>query len=176
MKKLIALIVSMVMLFGCLSLAAAEGTAFTAGSYTASADGNNGPVTVEVTFSSDAITEVKVTDHSETPSIASSVIEVIPAQIVENQSVAVDTIAGAMVTSKAILTAVEDCIRQAGADPDNYRVAIEKQVEDLGDRTTDVEVLVIGGGGTGLAAAMSAIDNGAKNVMVVEKQIGRAHV
>ena len=76
---------------------------------------------------------------------------------------------GKSVTSKAILAAVEDCVKQAGADPDTLRTPVEKDTADVGDRTAHVEVLVIGGGGTGLAAAMSAMDNGAKDVMVVEK-------
>ena len=149
--------------------AAQEAGGLTAGTYTASADGNNGPVTVEVTFSDTAITEVKVTDHAETPNIAEPAIEQIPAQIVEYQSIAVDAVSGATNTSNAILAAVEDCIGQAGGDPEAYRVEIEKSTEDLGDRTATVDVLVIGGGGTGLAAAMSALDNGAESVMLVEK-------
>ena len=142
----------------------------TAGTYSGSADGNNGPVTVEVTFEDDGtITNVVVTEHEETPSIAQPAIDTIPAEIVEYQSIAVDTISGATNTSNAILNAVKDCIEQAGGDPATYEVAIEKDEEPVGDRTTTVDVLVIGGGGTGLAAAMSAIDNGAESVMLVEK-------
>ncbi len=147
-----------------------DGTTLTAGTYSASADGNNGPLTVEVTIGeSGTIDAVTVTDHEETPNIADAAIEQIPSEIVEYQSIAVDTVAGATVTSTAILTAVADCITQAGGDPQDYQVAVEKETEDLGDRTTTVDVLVIGGGGTGLAAAMSALDNGAQSVMLVEK-------
>ena len=166
-KRLISLFVALTMLL-CLIPAAFAAT-FNAGTYTASATGMNGAVTVEVTFSDSAITDVKVTKQAETPAIASGALEQIPADIVAHQTLAVDTVTGATITSKAILAAVEDCVKQAGADPDTLRTPVEKNTADVGDRTAHVEVLVIGGGGTGLAAAMSAMDNGAKDVMVVEK-------
>lgn len=166
-KRLISLFVALTMLL-CLIPAAFAAT-FNAGTYTASANGMNGAVTVEVTFSDSAITDVKVTKQAETPAIASGALEQIPADIVAHQTLAVDTVTGATITSKAILAAVEDCVKQAGADPDTLRTPVEKNTADVGDRTAHVEVLVIGGGGTGLAAAMSAMDNGAKDVMVVEK-------
>lgn len=59
----------------------AEG--YTAGTYTASANGNNGPVTVEVDFDDSAITAVRVTEHAETAGICETPIERIPAAIVE---------------------------------------------------------------------------------------------
>lgn len=149
--------------------AAEQASVFKAGEYTASADGNNGPVTVSVTFSDSAITDVKVTDHAETPNISDEAITAIPADIVTYQSIAVDAVSGATRTSDAILAAVADCVAQAGADPEQFRIAIQKTTEEVGDRTATVDVLVIGGGGTGLTAAMSAIDNGAASVMVVEK-------
>ena len=166
-KRLISLFVALTMLL-CLIPAAFAAT-FNAGTYTASANGMNGAVTVEVTFSDSAITDVKVTKQAETPAIASGALEQIPADIVAHQTLAVDTVTGATITSKAILAAVEDCVKQAGADPDTLRTPVEKNTADVGDRTAHVEVLVIGGGGTGLAAAMSAMDSGAKDVMVVEK-------
>ena len=90
--------------------------AYTAGTYTGTADGNNGPVTVEVTVSDSAITSVVVTEQSETESIAAPALERIPKAIVDNQSLGVDTVSGATNTSNAILTAVADCVTQAGGD------------------------------------------------------------
>lgn len=168
MKKCIALVLVLVLLLGCFA-SNAFAVAFSAGTYTVTVKGHNGPLTVEVTFSEEAITEVKLTEHVETPGVADPALEQIPAAIVEYQSTAVDTIAGATVTSKAILAAVEEAAAQAGANPEELRVAVEKVVQDLGDRTETTEVLIIGGGGTGLAAAMSAINNGAKDVILVEK-------
>ena len=112
MKKILSILLCLVMALGLAVPAMAEG--YTAGTYTASADGNNGPVTVEVDFDENAITAVRVTEHAETAGICETPIERIPAAIVENQSLAVDTIAGATNTSNAILAAVADCVKQAG--------------------------------------------------------------
>lgn len=68
------------------STSAAEAGIYTAGTYTASADGRNGPVTMEVTFSSDAIESVTVTEHTETEGVADPAIERIPQAIVDAQS------------------------------------------------------------------------------------------
>ena len=171
MKKIIAIVAALALALSCMGISAlAEG--YQAGTYTASAQGMNGLVTVEVTFSDSAITDVKVTEHSETAGISDPAIEQVPQDIVSYQSLAVDTVSGATFTSKAILNAVEDCVKQAGGDVDALHTEIVKPTQDLGDRTANVEVLVIGGGGTGLSAAMSAIDSGATQVMVVEK-LGR---
>ena len=87
-KRLISLFVALTMLL-CLIPAAFAAT-FNAGTYTASAKGMNGAVTVEVTFSDSAITDVKVTEQAETPAIASGALEQIPADIVAHQTLAVD--------------------------------------------------------------------------------------
>ena len=176
MKKFVALFLVLALMLASLCACSGDGSSsgaaalFTAGTYTASADGNNGPVTVQVVFTDSAIQSVEVVEETETPNIAAPALESIPAAVVEHQSIAVDAIAGATRTSEAILNAVADCIRQAGADPETFKVAVEQQpVGEVGDRTANVDVLVIGGGGTGLSAAMSALDNGAGSVMVVEK-------
>ena len=165
-KRLISLFVALTMLL-CLIPAAFAAT-FNAGTYTASANGMNGAVTVEVTFSDSAITDVKVTEQAETPAIASGALEQIPADIVAHQTLAVDTVTGATITSKAILAAVEDCVKQAGADPDTLRTPVEKNTADVGDRTAHVEVLVIGGGDTGNDCVGTAIRQGCTGIMQLE--------
>jgi len=163
MKKLTAalLVFLMMVMTGAMALAYTEGT------YTATAQGNNGPVTVSVTFSADAITDVTVVEHSETAGLSDRPIAEIPAAIVENQSLAVDTVSGATNSSNAILTAVADCVAQAGGDVEALKaVAVEKApVEDV-EATYDV--VVLGGGGAGLTASITAAQNGAK-VILVEK-------
>lgn len=172
MKKFLTLVLSLLLCVSCSSgSTSTQESAFKAGTYSASGEGNNGPVTVSVTFSDTEILEVSITDEDETPSIAQSAFDTIPGEIVESQSIGVDVVSGATHTSQAILDAVADCIEQAGANPDDYKTAIKKEVSEQ-DRTTTVDVLVIGGGGTGLSAAMSSIYNGASSVMVVEK-LGR---
>ena len=72
---------------------------FPAGTYTGKAPGKNGDVTVEVTLTSDAIKEVKVTEHQETAGIADPALETVPGEIVDAQSLKVDTVSGATITS-----------------------------------------------------------------------------
>ena len=88
---------------------------YVAGKYEASAQGNNGPVKVSVTFSTEAIDKVEVVEHAESNGISDPAIANIPAAIVEYQSLGVDTVSGATNTSNAILTAVADCVGQAPA-------------------------------------------------------------
>ena len=75
-------------------------------------------MTVEVIFDETQIASVTVVEHSETAGICEPAIESIPELIVEGQTLAVDAVTGATVTSTAILTAVADCVTQAGGDVD----------------------------------------------------------
>ncbi len=125
-------------------------------------------MTVEVEFDDAAIKSVVVTDHKETPAISDKAISDLPRAIVEHQSLAVDTVAGATYTSKAILAGVEDCVTQAGGDVEalkNKTVEKELSTEEI---TKDTDVVVLGGGGAGLSAAITAAQNGSK-VILVEK-------
>lgn len=90
---------------------------FTPGKYTATAKGMNGDVVVEVTFTETAIREIQVVSHKETDGIWEKPVDTIPKAIVDTQSLDVDAVAGATMTSNAILNAVEDCVTQAGGDP-----------------------------------------------------------
>ena len=143
--------------------------AYKAGTYSATADGNNGPVKVEVTVSDSAITDVKVVEQAETASIAGPALERIPAAIKDNQSLGIDAVTGATVTSTAILTAVADCVTQAGGDAEALKkVPVKKnEGEAVGDMTADV--VIIGAGGAGLSAAVEAKDAGAGTVVLLEK-------
>lgn len=143
----------------------AEG--YTAGTYTAQAQGNNGPVTVSVTFSEDAITAIEVVEHAETAGLSDKPIAEIPAAIVEHQSLAVDTVSGATNSSNAILNAVADCVAQAGGDVEALK-AVEIAKEAAEDVEETYDVVVLGGGGAGLTASIAAAQQGA-SVIVVEK-------
>ena len=91
---------------------AAEG--YADGEYTAEGKGIGGKVPVTVTVKDGKIAEVTVGDNSETQGIGSKAVEQLPAKIVEaNGLEGVDAVSGATVTSKAIFTAVEDCLEQA---------------------------------------------------------------
>ena len=139
---------------------------FKAGTYVEKVDGHNGEVEVETVFSEDKIDSVKILSHEESPTISDLAIERVPKDIVEKQSLAVDTVSGATYTSKAILEAVEKAAVKAEADVAKLK---ENNNETAGeDVTLTTDVVVIGGGGAGLAAAASANEHGA-DVIVLEK-------
>jgi len=162
MRKLFVLLLCLTLL-----VTALPALAYTAGTYTASAQGNNGPVEVSVTFDGDRITDITVTNHSETAGIAEAPIEKIPTAIVAGQTLKVDVISGATMTSNAILAAVADCVQQAGGDVEALKVA-EATTAVAEDEEITYDVVVLGGGAAGLAAAAEAADAGA-SVVLLEK-------
>lgn len=134
------------------------------GTYAGSAKGMNGDVTVEVKIASDKIESVIVTDHKETPGISDPAIETVPNAIVEKNSTEVDIVAGATFTSEAIINAVEQALEKASGKTVDENKEDEKQTLTF----TDPDVIVIGGGFSGMNAALEASTNGAK-VMLIEK-------
>lgn len=86
---------------------------YTPGTYTATAKGYGGDVTVTMTFEADRIVEVTITGDGETAGIGSAAIEEMPAQILEAQSAEVDGVSTASYSTKAVKTAAADCIAQA---------------------------------------------------------------
>lgn len=150
--------------------AASEGAAraYTAGTYTASSQGKFGPVTIQATFSNEAIENIEVTDHEETAFISDRALTELPEAIVENQSLAVDTITGATLSSMAVLAATEDCVRQAGGNPSDLKEAPQKTAS-TGTESLEADLLVVGAGGSGMACAIAAAKLGMERIVVLEK-------
>ncbi len=144
---------------------------YTPGTYTVTVPGMKGDMTVDVTFSETAITEVKVVDQHETYGIGygmeTTPIEVIPAQIVETQSLDVDMVTGATLTSTFLKNAVSQAVEQAGGNVEALKA--ERARPEAKDETYDVDVVVVGGGVAGLSSAIEAAENGA-DVLILEKQ------
>jgi len=141
---------------------------YTAGTYTASSQGKFGPVTIQATFSNEAIENIEVTDHEETAFISNRALTELPEAIVENQSLAVDTITGATLSSMAVLAATEDCVRQAGGNPSDLKEAPQKTAS-TGTESLEADLLVVGAGGSGMACAIAAAKLGMERVVVLEK-------
>lgn len=143
----------------------AEGGLYTPGIYSAIVTGMK-EMTVTVTFSEDAITTIEL-DHEETPGIGEPVCDSLPIQIIELQGLGIDAVAGATLSSMAILDGVADCVEQAGGDVAALK-AVKPQIIDNGDEELTADVVVIGAGGAGMAAAVTANQEG-KTVIVIEK-------
>ena len=161
-KSLICLALSLVMVVASMGMA----SAYTAGTYEATTTGHNAPITLAVTVSDTAIEKIEATVENETIGVGKVALSTMTERIVDAQSLAVDTLTGATVTSYAVIRATTDALTQAGGDIDALKVAAEKAPAQDAEYTADV--VVVGGGGAGLAAAISAEQNGAK-VIVIEK-------
>ncbi len=166
MRKILSLVLAVVMLTSLASFGLAETTAE---GYGNSQQGGENSLGVKVTFDGETITAIEVIANNDTAGISDPAVAQIPAAIVEAQSTLVDAVAGATYTSDAIKLAVEDAIAKAGLDVANFKKEVEKkEVEKAANEEMVADVVVIGAGGAGMAAAVQAHQNGAK-VIVIEK-------
>ena len=117
----IAVLCVLLMLSGCTTVKQ-EGL-FNPGTYTGSAEGMNGPVTVEIKVDKDSILNVAVTKHHETAGVSDNALKFVPQEIVKEQSLDVDTVSGATVVSQAIIDAAAMALAKAGATPEKLKAA-----------------------------------------------------
>ena len=162
-KRILAL-----MLCAALSISA-FGVEFKEGTYVGEAKGYRGEVKVEVKTSKNKIEEVKVIKNTDTPIISESAAKKVPEQIVKYQSLRVDGVSGATGTSRALTSAVRNALKNSGADLKKLNKKPVIEAKKLVKETQNKDVVVIGAGGAGLVAAIEAKNNGAKNVIVLEK-------
>lgn len=149
---------------------AAENTSghlFNPGTYTAKATGMH-EMEVEVVVSEDAIESIKILNHEETPGVSDAALTQVPDDILAAQGLGVDAVAGATLTSNGIIKAVTDCLAQAGGDVEGLKLIKKPKAEKEADQEYTADIIVIGGGGAGLAAAVTANQEGA-SVIVLEK-------
>ena len=167
MKKVLSLVLAMAMLLTMSSLAVAE-----AGVFTGVGDskiGGAGSIEVAVTVDENGVvTNVEVTKNGDTPGISDPAVEQIPARIVEMQSANVDAVSSATFTSEAIMAATLDAVTKAGLDAAAWSEKKEAVVEKGADVVLEADVVIVGAGGAGLAAAVQANQNGS-TVIVLEK-------
>ena len=164
MKKFISILLCVCMVLTMGLAVAADGVS---GDFTGTAQGLGGDVTVTLTLKDGKIVGCTATGDKETEGIGSKVIDSFPAIVAESGSIAVDAISGATVTSNAFVAAAEAALTEAGLNPEDYKTAIATAAGE--DRTVDADVVVVGAGGAGMTAAISAAADGLK-VVVVESQ------
>ncbi|MBQ8081339.1 MAG: FAD-dependent oxidoreductase [Clostridia bacterium] len=162
MKKVLALLLAAMMLLSAAALA--EG-AYTPGVYEKTEPGLFGDITVSVTVGDSAIEEITVTSN-ETETIGVAAMDHLSALIVDNQSLAVDTVAGATISTAAYLKAVKAAIAEAGGDIAALEMAAVKAEEAA--VVTEADIIVVGAGAAGMSAAIAAADKGA-SVILLEK-------
>ena len=153
------------MLVLCLTLVAG---AALAQDYTATEKGFGGDVSVTLTLTDGAITGCTAEGKDETQGVGSEAIAKMPGEIAESGSIAVDGVSGATVTSTAIKEAAAAALTAAGLNPDDYKTAVEK-TGSAEDSTVEADVVVVGAGGAGMTAAITAAAEG-KSVVILESQ------
>ena len=155
------------------ALAAAGGSeeaalAFTPGEYEATAVGYNGPSTFKVTFSADKLEKIEVVSSTETAHVGDIAFDIMIADMVAANGSGVDTVSGATFSSRALYNAVNDAAEQA-ACTNMAAFKANKVVHVAGEPIEDTyDVVIVGAGGAGIAAAAEAAQNG-YTVLVIEK-------
>ena len=155
--------------YGCGAKSASTSSdAGVSGDYTATAKGFGGDVSVTLTLTDGAITGCTAEGKDETEGVGSQAIAKMPGEIAESGSIAVDGVSGATVTSTAIKEAAAAALTAAGLNPDDYKTAVENNAT-AEDSTVDADVVVVGAGGAGMTAAITAAAEG-KSVVILESQ------
>ena len=132
------------------------------------AKGFGGDVTVTLTLADGKIIGCTAEGKDETQGVGSEAIAKMPGEIAESGSIAVDGVSGATVTSTAIKEAAAAALTAAGLNPDDYKTAVEK-TGSAEDSTVEADVVVVGAGGAGMTAAITAAGEG-KSVVILESQ------
>ena len=165
-NRLFAFLMVLVLMMSILPAALAEDTTAEG---SATVQGYGGEIEVSVKLDGDKIVDVDIKGDGETAGIGSKVVEEWPEEF-ENNNGIVDTYSGATfagVTRAAVIEATRQALTAAGVNPDDYvREAGEKKEENV---TLDADVVIVGAGGAGMVAAVTAADAG-KKVVILESQ------
>ena len=155
--------------YGCGAKSASTSSdAGVSGDFTGTAKGFGGDVSVTLTLTDGAITGCTAEGKDETEGVGSQAIAKMPGEIAESGSIAVDGVSGATVTSTAIKEAAAAALTAAGLNPDDYKTAVENNAA-AEDSTVEADVVVVGAGGAGMTAAITAAGEG-KSVVILESQ------
>ena len=155
--------------YGCgAKPASTSSDAGVSGDFTGTAKGFGGDVSVTLTLTDGAITGCTAEGKDETQGVGSEAIAKMPGAIAESGSIAVDGVSGATITSTAIKEAAAAALTAAGLNPDDYKTAVENNAT-AEDSTVDADVVVVGAGGAGMTAAITAAAEG-KSVVILESQ------
>ena len=152
--------------YGCGTKSTSAGVS---GDFTGTAKGMGGDVTVTLTLEDGKITGCTAEGKDETPGIGTLALEQLPTQIAETGSIAVDGVSTATITSNAIKEAAAAALTAAGLNADDYKIEVKADETKAEDSTVDADVVIVGAGGAGMTAAITAAAEG-KSVVIVESQ------
>ena len=168
LSKLTSALLCLAMLLTMCSFAMAE-----AGTYTGVGDseiGGKGAIEVSVTVDENGVvTDIQVTKNGDTAGIADAAVEAMPDRIMAAQSANVDGVSGATMTSEAIKMAVLDAVTAAGLDTVKWSTYAATEAAKADDATYNTDIVIVGAGGAGMTAALTAAEKGA-DVIILESQ------
>ena len=168
LSKLTSALLCLAMLLTMCSFAMAE-----AGTYTGVGDseiGGKGAIEVSVTVDENGVvTDIQVTKNGDTAGISDAAVETMPGRIMAAQSANVDGVSGATMTSEAIKMAVLDAVTAAGLDTVKWSTYAATEAAKADDATYDTDIVIVGAGGAGMTAALTAAEKGA-DVIILESQ------
>lgn len=138
----------------------------TTGTYEATAPGYGGDIKVSVALDDDgAIEDIDIIEDMETMGVGKVALEKVKDRIVEGQSTDVEAVTGATASSKGLMLATTKALEEADV-ADDFKEKYEEDREYSSELDTDI--VIVGGGGAGLTAAVEATKAGS-SVVVVEK-------
>lgn len=140
------------------------------GTYKVKAKGHGSSfMPMEVTIDGDKISKIDIDSSGETRGVADKVFETLPKEIVDNQTLNVDAVSGATISSHGVVDGVAQAINEAGGDSDEWKNRDKPEEKlDTEDKVLDTDVVIVGAGGAGLTVAARTLQHG-KNVIVLEK-------
>lgn len=173
--KLLTIVLSLFLLVGCSGanssaasvVTSEESASGVSGTFTGEADGNGGPVKVTIELKDSELVSVTAEGNDETPGLGVPALDIVANEILAKNSTDVDAVAGATNTSNAVINATIAALAEAGLKPEDL-VAKEVTEEETSD-ALEADIVIIGAGGAGMTAAITAADAG-KSVILVESQ------
>lgn len=141
------------------------------GAYKATANGYGGEMEVEVTVGEDGkMEDIKILSHHESTPVSNRAFPMIVERILNAQTPVVDSVSGATFSSYAVKSAVAEAMKEQGTDFGEITFATQgPEVEQVQGEDVQTQLVIVGGGPAGLGAAITAKENGVKDVLVVEK-------
>ena len=161
------IVVVAILFVGC-SQKKSERLTFVPGTYEVTAQGHNGDIRLSVTFSDSCVTDIKVLEQHETPHIGDIVFDELIPRIIAANGTGVDVLTGATVSSRGLMAAVAKAANMAKvSDGEQFKKASLPKAEQKPVEGT-WDVVIVGAGGAGLAAAAEAAQQG-NTVLMIEK-------